>query len=310
MNQLVPHTNAAMAKPASDQGPLATDISTRSIPDGSIHENSPQGLAISRSPLATTGPADLRSTKETAQYIGNSRQSQKNNSKVSNLAHQAALRRAHTRGTSVSQRDSANISEPVLVHPAPHKTFNMKIPRSSSSLDSPSPILPAPANFSFDEILASIGSEAHDSIDAIAEICGRSKLSLADEHASHRPPQGEVEALPIARTEFLTGTGAGRDGAHGRSTAIKLTMSRSGDANGSGEAVAANATAAMSNVTSHVHMPKHGRRNSRTENHAAALVPQIMAWLRGSENADVAGVDVGAANSLHRLLDEADGART
>ena len=52
---------------------------------------------------------------------------------------------------------------------------------------------PPVSSFSFQEILAAIDPEIRGSIDTIAEICGRSKLSLANEYNSHRPPQGELD---------------------------------------------------------------------------------------------------------------------
>lgn len=52
--------------------------------------------------------------------------------------------------------------------------------------------LPPPSAFSFQEILAAIDPEIRASIDSIAEICGRSKLSLSNEYGAHRPPQGEL----------------------------------------------------------------------------------------------------------------------
>lgn len=55
--------------------------------------------------------------------------------------------------------------------------------------------LPPLERFSFQDILASIDSDVKGSIDAIAEICGRSRMSLADQYGSHLPPQGELTAL-------------------------------------------------------------------------------------------------------------------
>jgi hypothetical protein len=58
--------------------------------------------------------------------------------------------------------------------------------------------LPALEEFSFSAILRAVDPEIRDAIDAIAEICARSRLSLADEYDAHLPPQGEI-----------TGTGPG-----------------------------------------------------------------------------------------------------
>ncbi|KAK7179565.1 hypothetical protein PSPO01_14395 [Paraphaeosphaeria sporulosa] len=58
--------------------------------------------------------------------------------------------------------------------------------------------LPSIEDFSFSAILRAVDPEIRDAIDAIAEICARSRLSLADEYDAHLPPQGEI-----------TGTGPG-----------------------------------------------------------------------------------------------------
>jgi hypothetical protein len=58
--------------------------------------------------------------------------------------------------------------------------------------------LPTIEDFSFSAILRAVDPEIRDAIDAIAEICARSRMSLADEYDAHLPPQGEI-----------TGTGPG-----------------------------------------------------------------------------------------------------
>ncbi|USP72959.1 meiosis-specific topoisomerase spo11 [Curvularia clavata] len=58
--------------------------------------------------------------------------------------------------------------------------------------------LPSAEDFSFSAILRAVDPEIRDAIDAIAEICAKSRMSLADEYDSHLPPQGEI-----------TGTGPG-----------------------------------------------------------------------------------------------------
>ncbi len=54
--------------------------------------------------------------------------------------------------------------------------------------------MPAADVFSFENILQAIEQEARDDVDAIAEICGRSKMSLANEYGAHMPPQSELMA--------------------------------------------------------------------------------------------------------------------
>ena len=58
--------------------------------------------------------------------------------------------------------------------------------------------LPPISEFSIDGILESLQPEIEETIDAIAEILGRSRLALADHHEVHMPPQGEIrESTPL-----------------------------------------------------------------------------------------------------------------
>lgn len=136
-----------------------------------------------------------------------------------NLAHQAALRRLN--GISSSYRNPAESAsacssrgtEPVLVrtytNPAHLKDSSRQAKMNEnrrSRVDDKADELPPLESFSFGEILASIDPEIRAAIDAIAEICARSKMSLADEYSSHLPPQGELTSLhesDEAREEVL-----------------------------------------------------------------------------------------------------------
>ena len=74
----------------------------------------------------------------------------------------------------------------------------------------PAARLPAVDDFSFSGILRAVDPEIRDAIDAIAEICARSRLSLADEYDAHLPPQGEI---------VNAGAGTGYVGLMGRARA-------------------------------------------------------------------------------------------
>lgn len=58
------------------------------------------------------------------------------------------------------------------------------------------PELPSPEDFSIEGILRVIEPDIRGTLDSIAEICGRSKLSLANEYGSHIAPLGEIRAPP------------------------------------------------------------------------------------------------------------------
>ncbi|KAH8731757.1 hypothetical protein GQ44DRAFT_755153 [Phaeosphaeriaceae sp. PMI808] len=65
--------------------------------------------------------------------------------------------------------------------------------------------LPSAEDFSFSAILRAVDPEIRDAIDAIAEICARSRMSLADEYDAHLPPQGEITG---AGPDWALSTGA------------------------------------------------------------------------------------------------------
>jgi hypothetical protein len=60
----------------------------------------------------------------------------------------------------------------------------------------PDLILPSDKDFSIESILQAIEPDIRGTLDSIAEICGRSKLSLANEYGSHIAPLGEICAPP------------------------------------------------------------------------------------------------------------------
>ncbi|KAF2646710.1 hypothetical protein P280DRAFT_16998 [Massarina eburnea CBS 473.64] len=71
--------------------------------------------------------------------------------------------------------------------------------------------LPAIEEFSFSAILRAVDPEIRDAIDAIAEICARSRMSLADEYDAHLPPQGEItSAGPVWAAGMGSLVGRGR----------------------------------------------------------------------------------------------------
>ena len=87
---------------------------------------------------------------------------------------------------------------------------HMHISALSAGLAGKSEQLPAADEFSFSAILRAVDPEIKDAIDAIAEICARSRMSLADEYDSHLPPQGEITTGGpgwVASTGALVGRG-------------------------------------------------------------------------------------------------------
>jgi hypothetical protein len=89
-------------------------------------------------------------------------------------------------------------SQPVIVrvHSADASAHQNPAPRTSCFFPSMSnkDELPPVSDFSIESIMAAIEPEIEGTIDAIAEIMGRSRLTLANEYDSHLPPQGEIRA--------------------------------------------------------------------------------------------------------------------
>ncbi|MCJ1231141.1 hypothetical protein MMC12_007817 [Toensbergia leucococca] len=119
------------------------------------------------------------------------------------LAHRTAVRRLNATNSTyrpavqTTEAGSTTSTQPVLVRAYPNNSLltdspnqtAMRQPRSQT-LDNSNHDLPPLESFSFQDILASIDPEVRLSIETIAEICGRSKMSLANEYESHLPPQG------------------------------------------------------------------------------------------------------------------------
>ncbi|PYI12213.1 hypothetical protein BO78DRAFT_70793 [Aspergillus sclerotiicarbonarius CBS 121057] len=104
-------------------------------------------------------------------------------------------------------RSSTLASQPILVRAYsgdPHDTSStttMPARRSfpflsGSGSQRRGPALPSEDDFSIDGILRAIEPNIRHTLDSIGEICGRSRLSLANEYGSHIAPLGEIRAPP------------------------------------------------------------------------------------------------------------------
>ncbi|KAL4996341.1 hypothetical protein BDV10DRAFT_113836 [Aspergillus recurvatus] len=106
-----------------------------------------------------------------------------------------------------SGRSSSLASQPVLVKSysgdPDDNSSPSKMPARRSFLFSrtnsqqrrePEPEIPAGEEFSIEGILRAIEPNIRSTLDSIGEICGRSKLSLANEYGSHIAPLGEIRA--------------------------------------------------------------------------------------------------------------------
>ena len=259
-----------------------------------------------------------------------------------NLAHQAALRRLN--GVSSNSRSSAEnasaassqSTEPVLVrtytNPAHLKGSSRQAKMDEnrrSWIGDKADGLPPLESFSFGEILASIDPEIRATIDAIAEICGRSKMSLADEYGSHLPPQGELTSLhesDEAREEVLARPRSWQESVlfpsqlptmESRDRRSSAALALIGSSSQRKVATPGVPTAATSNVSSQFrHEPSSqvSQMVLPSNDQNSSLIPLVLAWLRrpgvssgATENRHQPQQDYTAVDALHRVLMKASG---
>ena len=247
-----------------------------------------------------------------------------------NRAHEAALGRStgqdspSRKGPKVSDSESVASNQPVLVKEysqdasfsSSPKQSKMRSPKRSGGRSSSE--LPPLESFSFQDILASIDSDVAISIDKIAEICGRSKMSMADEYSSHMPPQSDFSIpnmqdsgheVAVTRLESVEETSSAHEGVVDGSRSTRSRAARFSLASpviSHGELLSAPITA-TSAVASHTQpsgpVPKQVDVSQNREFH----VNQLLAWLRTSRRNDSRSLQVprrdsGAANALQRIL--------
>ncbi|KAA6413079.1 MAG: hypothetical protein FRX48_02823 [Lasallia pustulata] len=118
----------------------------------------------------------------------------------------AALRRLNGAAAKSPRPSAAAHSKPVLV-----RSHSVEMPSSKAAIADAADGLPDRSAekcqyelppleaFAFQEILQSVSSDIRVPIDRIAEICGKSRLSLANEYSSHMPPQAEFTAPSFHR---------------------------------------------------------------------------------------------------------------
>lgn len=119
--------------------------------------------------------------------------------------------RQGTSANATKERPSTTPTQPVLVRAysgnaadtttkqsgiSPRGLFPFTRSRDSASSRPSGPPPPTDKDFSIENILLAIEPDVRGTLDSIAEICGRSKLSLSNEYGSHIAPLGEIRAPP------------------------------------------------------------------------------------------------------------------
>lgn len=93
----------------------------------------------------------------------------------------------------ITGRSSTLASQPVLVRSYSPGANASRSARNMSSDSQPRRCeMPSVDEFNIEAILQAIEPDIRSTLDSIAEICGRSKLSLANEYGSHIAPFGEM----------------------------------------------------------------------------------------------------------------------
>ncbi|KAL8804082.1 MAG: hypothetical protein Q9182_002795 [Xanthomendoza sp. 2 TL-2023] len=243
--------------------------------------------------------------------------------------HEAALRRLNGQDPPSRQRPKAAdigsvaSTQPVLVREYSQGSSISNSPRQSKMKSTKrssgyrSSELPPLESFSFQDILTSIESDVQVSIDKIAEICGRSKMSMADEYSSHMPPQSDfsipnlqeygdhvvisrldpVEEASSTHEDIAANAGA----AHSRVTRLSLAGAATSQNDLQSIPVTATSIVASHSQPSTVETSAGGSANRNS------YIPQLLAWLRASRGNDsrssqASRRDSGAANALQRIL--------
>ncbi|KAL8931659.1 MAG: hypothetical protein Q9211_006811 [Gyalolechia sp. 1 TL-2023] len=247
----------------------------------------------------------------------------------SNSAHEAALRRLNgldsipKRDKKASDAGSTASTQPVLVRKYSHSSSSTgmkqpKMPQKRNSSRNRDSALPPLESFSFQDILASIDPEIQGSIDKIAEIYGRSRMSLADEYSSHLPPQGDfpmprlqdhIDQAHVSRLEPVEeASSTHEDPTQGsrlaRTRAARLSLIGN-PASGPGD-LSSNPVISTSTVAPSIQSTALQQGAGRSEIHPS-YIPQLLAWLRGSQDdpnrlSHVSTRNSRAANALQRVL--------
>lgn len=158
--------------------------------------------------MRDAGSIDRQHDETTADDFGRARSSSL--AERLNSASQSQPRQ-RTPANATLDRPSTTPTQPVLVRAYPgnaddtnskrstmstHRLFPFTHSRGSALPPRSGPPLPTDKDFSIENILQAIEPDIRGTLDSIAEICGRSKLSLSNEYGSHIAPLGEIRAPP------------------------------------------------------------------------------------------------------------------
>ncbi|KAF1998205.1 hypothetical protein P154DRAFT_524294 [Amniculicola lignicola CBS 123094] len=181
----VPSIVAHAPSPDAQEPPADLTTSTSSVPSTTTTLTNTLPPTQSAALRALNAPAFQSHASPNARS-----KAAKSTSSRTTLSSQPVVVRTYS-GSRHTSRPASGLSTP-----RPFHTMSGQPPRNPSALSAGlaghPESLPSVDDFSFSAILRAVDPEIRDAIDAIAEICARSRLSLADEYDAHLPPQGEI----------------------------------------------------------------------------------------------------------------------
>ncbi|KAF2106620.1 hypothetical protein BDV96DRAFT_590898 [Lophiotrema nucula] len=171
----------------------------------------------------------------------------KSTSSRTTLSSQPVVVRTYS-GSRHTSRPSSGLNSPRLFPNMSGHTTPQTPSALSAGLASRNERIPTVDDFSFSAILRAVDPEIRDAIDAIAEICARSRLSLANEYDAHLPPQGEITgAGPGWAAGMGSLVGRGRISRVGQGwTAAENTLTAVPEASSSSERLAGESRGSLS----------------------------------------------------------------
>ncbi|KAG8529712.1 uncharacterized protein KY384_005193 [Bacidia gigantensis] len=172
----------------------------------------------------------------------------------------------------------------VTVNPAPKPRDTLDTMRGKGGIATKSAATTAPPDpneFAFHALLSSLGPEADEALDKMAEICGNSKMSLANSHDAHLPPLGGDTILHHVHHEPEE---IGDSGVQTRSVARRLERER------------AESTVLEERIN--VAQRKEQKHDINDETNKG-LIAQVLGWLRGSK---ASTEPTGVENDLRSIL--------
>lgn len=179
--------HAPSPSPSPDAQVLPSDLtaSTSSLPSTTTTLTNTLPPTQSAALRALNAPAFQSTASSNAKS-----KSAKSTSSRTTLSSQPVVVRTYS-GSRHNSRPSSGLNSPRLFPNMNGHTAHAPS-ALSAGLAGRNDTLPSVDDFSFSAILRAVDPEIRDAIDAIAEICARSRLSLADEYDAHLPPQGEI----------------------------------------------------------------------------------------------------------------------